>query len=118
MVEHTIVVEDNLKEGARLVLLGSENAITGLSQMVDQEIEMTAVSARQVLVDDVPELFGGRENVAVATYLAVTGDTEGHMFLVYPPETALSLGDPLMGDEPGTATEITEIEASALGEMG
>ena len=45
MVEHVIAVEDHLKEGARLVLLGSQNALTGLSQMVDQEIEMNAVSA-------------------------------------------------------------------------
>ncbi len=52
--------------------------------MVDQEIEMTAVSARQIPVDDVPNLFGGQEQVAVAVYLAVTGATEGHMFVVYP----------------------------------
>ena len=118
MVEHVIAVEDSLKEGARLVLLGSQNAITGLSQMVDQEIDMTAVSARQIPVDEVPDFFGGREQVAVAVYLAVTGATEGHMFLVYPPETAMSLVDLLLGEEPGTTQELTEMEASALGEMG
>lgn len=118
MVEQTIAVEDSLKEGARLVLLGSQNAIAGLSQMVGQEIDMTAVSARQIPVDEVPDLFGGREKVAVAVYLAVTGATEGHMFLVYPPDTAMSLVDLLMGEEPGTTKEITEMEASALGEMG
>ncbi len=118
MVKHTIAVEDSLKEGARLVLLGSQNAITGLSEMVDQEIDMNAVSARQIPVDEVPDLFGGREKVAVAVYLAVTGATEGHMFLVYPPDTAMSLVDLLMGEEPGTTKEITEMEASALGEMG
>ncbi len=118
MVEHTIAVEESLKEGARLVLLGSQNAILGLSEMVDQEIKMTAVSARQIPVDEVPDLFGGREQVAVAVYLAVTGATDGHMFLVYPPKTAMSLVDLLMGEEPGTTVEITEMEASALGEMG
>ncbi len=118
MVEHIIAVEDSLKEGARLALLGSQNAITGLSQMVDQEIEMNAVSARQIPVDDVPDIFGGREEVAVAVYLAVTGATEGHIFLVYPPKTAMSLVDLLMGEKPGTTQEITEMEASALGEMG
>lgn len=118
MVEHIINVEESLKEGARLVLLGSQNAITGLSQMVEQEVEMNAVSARQIPVDDVPDLFGGREQVAVAVYLAVTGATEGHMFLAYPPQTAMSLVDLLMGEEPGATQEITEMEASALGEMG
>ena len=118
MVEHKIAVEDSLKEGARLVLLGSQNAILGLSQMVGQEIEMTAISARQIPVDEIPDLFGGREKVAVAVYLAVSGDAEGHMFLVYPPETAMSLVDLLMGQEPGTTVEISEMEASALGEMG
>lgn len=118
MVEPEIAVEERLKEGARLVLLGSQNAIFGLSEMVNQRIEMTAVSARQIPVDEVPDLFGGREKMAVAVYLAVTGATEGHMFLVYPPDTAMSLVDLLMGEEPGTTVEITEMEASALGEMG
>lgn len=118
MAEHKIIVEDSLKEGVRLALLGSQNAIYGLSEMVDQKIEMTAVSARQVSVDEIPDLFGGREKVAVAVYLAVTGAMDGHMFLVYPPDTAMSLVDLLMGEEPGTTVEITEMEASALGEMG
>ena len=56
--------------------------------------------------------------MAVAVYLAVTGAAEGHMFLVYPPKTAMSLVDLLMGQESGTTQEITEMEASALGEMG
>ena len=85
MLEPVIAVEDSLKEGARLVLLGSQNAITGLSQMVGQEIEMNAVSARQIPVDDVPDLFGGREQVAVAVYLAVTGAAEGTCSLCIPP---------------------------------
>ncbi|NQW23978.1 MAG: chemotaxis protein CheC [SAR202 cluster bacterium] len=118
MVEQQISVEDSLKEGARLVLLGGQNAINGLSEMVDQEIIMKTISARQIPVDDVPDLFGGREMVAVAVYLAVTGATEGHMFLVYPPQTAMSLVDLLLGEPSGTTTEITEMEASALGEMG
>ena len=118
MVEHKISVEDSLKEGARLVLLGSQNAITGLSEMVGLEIEMTAISARQIPVDDVPDLFGGREQMAVAVYLAVTGAAEGHMFLIYPPKTAMALVDLLLGEEPGTTQEISEMAASALGEMG
>ena len=118
MANQFITVEDSLKEGAKMVLLGSQNAITGLSQMVGQEIEMTAVSARQIPVVDVAELFGGREKVAVAVYLAVSGAADGHIFLVYPPETAMSLVDLLMGEAPGTTQEISEMEASALGEMG
>lgn len=118
MVKYVIAVEDSLKESAKLVLLGSQIAITGLSEMVNQKIEMNAISARQIPVDLVPDLFGGRETVTVAVYLAVTGATEGHMFLVYPPQTALSLVDLLMGEEPGTTKEITEMESSALGEMG
>ena len=118
MVEQIIAVEDSLKEGARLVLLGSQNAVAGLSEMVDQEIEMTAVSVQQIPVDDVPNLCGGREQMVVAIYLAVTGATAGHIFLVYPPKTAMSLVDLLMGEEPGTTQEISEMEASALGEMG
>ena len=118
MVENKISVEASLKKSVMLVISGSHNAIGGLAEMVGREIEMKAVTARQVPVDEVPDLFGGREKVAVAVYLAVSGAAEGHMFLVYPPETAMSLIDLLMGEEPGTTQEISEMEASALGEMG
>ena len=118
MVEHTIAVEDSLREGARLVLLGSQNAIAGLSEMVGLEIQMTTISARQIPVDQVPDLFGGREQMAVAVYLAVSGAAEGHMFLLYTPKTAMGLIDLLLGEEPGTTKEISEMESSALGEMG
>ena len=61
MVKYVIAVEDSLKEGAKLVLLGRQIAITGLSEMVNQKIEMNAISAHQIPVDLVPDLFGGRE---------------------------------------------------------
>ena len=117
-MERIIAVEDSLREGAGLVLLGSQKAIAGLSEMVGLEIEMKAISARQIPVEEVADLFGGREQVAVAVYLAVTGAAQGHMFLMYSPSTAMALVDVLLGEKPGTTKDISEMEASALGEMG
>ena len=40
------------------------------------------------------------------------------MFLLYSPATALALVDLLMGQPPGTTTDLDEMEESALGEVG
>ncbi len=107
-----------MSEGAEMVVKGTTNAVAGLSQMVDQVIEVISVSVREIPANDIASLFGGRENATVAVYLAVTGSAEGRTYLLYPPTTALSLADLLLGQDPGTTVGINEMEASALGEMG
>ena len=40
------------------------------------------------------------------------------MFLLYSPPTALALVDLLLGQPPGTTTDLDEMEESAMGEVG
>ena len=118
MVESEAVLDEQMKAYAALVMQGSENAFAGLSQMVGQEIKANFFSIRQVPLSEIPDLVGGRESLAVAVYLAVNGCARGHVFLIYKPQTALELVDMLLGDPPGTAQRIDEMEESALAEMG
>ena len=103
---------------ADLVSHGAHNAISGLSQMLGQGVEVTGLKASRIPVNDIPDLFGGRDAVTVGIYLAVTGAAEGHMFLIYPPAIAMGLVDLLMGEPLGTTQSLEEMETSALGEMG
>ena len=102
----------------KIVKKGIANAVSGLAQMVGQEISSTSSSSRRVLVKDIPDLFGGVETEAVMVYLGITGTSTGHMAVIYPPKTAFQMVDLLMGLEPGSTKGLEEMAESALAEMG
>ena len=118
MAEQQVLLDEQLIACGGLVSLGSVNAITGLSQMLGQDIQVHSLNPRRVPVQDLAEIVGGRETVNVGVYLAVSGSGTGHMFLMFPPKTAMELIDMLMGEPPGTTQQLDEMEESVMGEMG
>ncbi len=118
MAERQSTLNEDMQACTALVSEGSANAINGLSQMIGQEIQVTSLSAREVPVNETPDLVGGWEAITIGVYLAVTGSATGHMFMVYKPETAMALADLLLGEPPGTTKNLDEMEESALGEVG
>jgi|GEM_PF-1777848 len=112
------VLDEQLKACSQLVGKGSVNAVTGLGQMLGRDLKVSSFDARRVQVSSAPDLVGGWETVTLGVYLAVTGCANGHMFMVYQPETAMALADFLLGNPPGTTKNLAEMEESALGEMG
>ena len=103
---------------AGLVSEGSANAISGLAQMLGREIKVTSLRVAQIPVGEAPDLVGGHEALSVGIYLTVSGAASGHMFMVFRPQTALCLVDLLMGEEIGTTQNLSEMEESALAELG
>lgn len=103
---------------AELVSAGTSNAMSGLSQMIGQDIEVSNFSLRKVPVSSISELVGGAEVEAIGIYLTVSGAADGHLMLIYEPRIALAFVDLMMGQPLDTTTEVGEMEASALGEMG
>lgn len=97
---------------------GVNNAVRGLSQMIGRDISVTNITLREVPVKNIPDLFGGPEALIVGVYLAISGYSEGHMMVIYTPETAFDLIDLLLGQSAGSTQELTEIEQSVLGEVG
>ncbi len=103
---------------AGLVNKGIANSISGLSQMVGQNITPTSLEPKVVDVCEVPGMLGGADAISVGVYLKVTGDANGHIVLVYQPSAAFELLDILLARDLGTTTAIDRMERSALGEMG
>ena len=103
---------------AELVGVGTSNAMSGLSQMIGQEIEVSSFSLRRVPVSSIPELVGGPEVMAVGIYLTVSGSANGHLMLMYEPKIACAFVDLIMGNPPQTTETLGEMERSALSEMG
>ena len=58
---------------AELVGVGTSNAMSGLSQLIGQEIEVSSFSLRRVPVSSIAQLVGGPEVMAVGIYLTVSG---------------------------------------------
>ena len=94
------------------------NSISGLSQMTDQDIRVTSITARTIRVKDAPALVGGRETLTAGVYVGFQGSGSGHMVVIYEPRTAFDLIDMLLGNPPQTTHELGEMEQSVLGEVG
>jgi len=97
---------------------GVNNAVIGLSQMAGQEIKIANMNVKKILVKDIPDLFGGPEALIIAVYLEISGQSNGHMVVVYYPKVAFDLIDLLLGQACGTTKELSDLERSTLGEMG
>ncbi len=104
---------------ADLVSKGINNAISGLSQMVAQEIKATELNTRrEVAIKDVSDLLGGPEQLIVGIYLRGSGTASSHILVLHRPKEAFDLIDMLMGNASGTTKTLGEMEQSALGEVG
>ena len=101
-----------------LVSKGITKSLTGLSQMVGQELIVNSMEMKEYLISETPDLLGGAENIVVGTYLSISGDAEGHLVLVHQPKIAFDLIDIQLGQEPGTTTNMAEMERSVIGEIG
>ena len=118
MQEELALTKEELAVWAWLVSKGTADALSGLSKMVGQEIEITSLELKQYPAKDITSLLGGPEKIVVGIYLVVHGDANGHLMLVYDPKMAFELVDMQMGLPSGTTQVLGEMELSVLGEMG
>ncbi len=100
--------------------IGSAHAATSLSMMIGQEIEMRVPELEVVPLTAVSS-FVDPDGPAVGLYFKLLdGDCreDGHVYLIFPEDSALKISDMLMMREIGMTRTITEEEQSALMEVG
>jgi len=95
----------------------AENASKALSKLIDRPVEVDISKAEVKKVEELSPLIGPEEVVA-GIYLPVTGDIKGAALLIFPKETAFTMSDLLVKREPGTTRCLTELDESALKEVG
>jgi chemotaxis protein CheC len=108
----------NLANWTKLAKVGSTTAVSGLSQMVNKEFSVTALSIEEVSMRNASSLIGKPEDMVIGVYLLFTGNANGQILLAFSPSTAFELVDLAMGTNPGTTSVLGEMERSVLGEMG
>jgi chemotaxis protein CheC len=118
MQQQVGLTRDEMAIWTWLVSKGITKSLTGLSQMVGQELIVNSLEMQEYPIAETPNLLGGAENIVVGTYLSISGDADGHLVLVHQPQIAFDLIDMQMGQAPGTTKTMEEMERSVIGEIG
>ncbi|WP_243289855.1 chemotaxis protein CheC [Bacillus sp. FJAT-47783] len=106
---------DALKEVGNI---GAGNAATALSHILQKKIYMNVPDAKVGSFEEIIDLIGSEKEV-VALYLRLDGDISGSMFFIMSVQNASEYLNVLVGTTNICSDyEMTEIESSALKELG
>ncbi|WP_240417564.1 chemotaxis protein CheC [Paenibacillus periandrae] len=106
---------DVLKEVGNI---GAGHAATALSRLLDKPVDMLVPKVRMVEFEEIAESVGGAERVVIAIFLRVEGETPGNLFFILSLESAKKLLRNLVGIEVVDDEHYTDMELSALSEIG
>ena len=106
---------DALKE---VGTIGVGHAANALSQLVDRKIMISVPGVNAIPMKKVLELVGPPESIMAVIYTKLMGDTRGRSLLIFPRQSAFNLVDILMKRSAGQTKFLTEMDYSALKEVG
>lgn len=106
---------DVLKEVGNI---GAGNAATALSKLLERPIDMQVPLVNLLPFEDIIEMLGGSEQIVITIFLRVTGDAPGNMFFIMTQPSAKRLLKNLAGIVTDDAEHYSEMELSALNEIG
>ncbi len=106
---------DVLKEVGNI---GAGNAATALSRLLDKPVDMNVPTVRLIPFEQVADRIGGFEKVVIAVFLRVEGDAPGNMFFIIEEGSARKLLNSLLSIDTQSETGYTEMEFSAIAEIG
>lgn len=98
--------------------IGAGNAATSLSQMLSKRIDMNVPEVSLLNYDDIIESIGGAENVVVGILVSFDGEMDGVILFLLKKEFVHLIINSLLGTELHNFEEISEMEMSALSEIG
>jgi len=96
---------------------GAFKASRALSKWFRRGVRITTEGFEKTPISQISEsLMETAEQEVVALHMRLEGELRGHVLLCFPLDTAMTLVDVLMGQPPGTTTELGEMEQSCLQE--
>lgn len=98
--------------------IGAGNATTALAQMLGRKVDMKVPQVRLLDFNEVGAVIGGEEQIMAGIYLLVEGDIAGSIMFLVKEESARDLVSKLMGMPVEDDVQMSEIELSALKEIG
>ena len=106
---------DTLRE---LGSIGTGNAATALSQMMNQPVRITLPEVRIMEYNEAIEWIGGPEEVTAGVLVKMSGDIGGIMLSVQKLELVNVVLNAMLGESIDGYENLTELERSAMIEIG
>jgi chemotaxis protein CheC len=106
---------DVLKEVGNI---GAGHAATALSKLLDKPVDMQVPKVNVLPFQEVADMIGGAESIVIAVYLRVVGEAPGNMFFMLSLSSAKRLLQQLLGLEVENEDSFSEMEISAVSEIG
>jgi chemotaxis protein CheC len=94
------------------------NAATALSQLLDRKIEIVVPRILFLPIEQVPQAVGGNDKLVVGLMLRVLGDLPSNIIFIFSQRDALVLASLMTGKQLNESRVISDIERSALKEVG
>ncbi len=107
--------KDALKEIGNIC---AGNAATALSQLLDRKISIVVPRILFIPIEDVPEAVGGVDKLVVGLMLRVLGDLPSNIIFIFSQKDAIALASLLTGKQVSGSSIMTDLERSALKEVG
>lgn len=98
--------------------IGLGHATTALAEITGQSFSMSAPSVEHILLVDVPEKLGLGEDLMVGVTVAIHGEASGYILFLTTWQSAQKIWELLLCTSPTLPTEISELEVSAMLEIG
>lgn len=98
--------------------IGAGNATTSLSVLLDSKLSMKVPKVSFMKMDDFVESIGGAENIIAGVMSNITGDIEGFVLFAMDLRDARRLVNRLRGIEISKLERFTEMDLSAVQEIG
>lgn len=96
----------------------SGNAATALSQLLNRKITIVVPKIHFVPIEEVPAVVGGPDKLVVGLVLRVLGDLPSTILFVFSQSDAFNMASFMTGRPIYNSSVITELERSALKEIG
>lgn len=98
--------------------IGAGNATTALSQLINRRIDMAIPVVSILEFKELAEVLGGAENPIVGILLGVEGDIDGMIMFILEQSAAHNLVNILMDKNIDKFEDFSEMDLSALKEIG
>ncbi len=111
------ITDEQLAKIASLGTIAMTNCAMSLSQLLSSTIRLSIPDTKMIKVTDLMEEVGGEEEVIAAVMVKLEGDIIGDAVFLLHERDAFYLIDLIKQQPPGTNTELTEENLSALTEI-
>lgn len=113
-IKFSVFQKDALKEIGNIC---AGNAATALSQLLDKKIDIHVPEIIFLPIEDVPKVVG-EDKIVVGLVVRILGNIRSVILLIFLQKDALTLASLMTNKKPSNGTVITELERSALKEIG